>query len=465
MGTAELAHRLYDKFPALIDKKTHKKNANGPKDPFSGFQKDLYDQLNIYFDLKKRAKTAAPTPEAFSFDIITAMLGGTMERTKEGRGAEYYFEPLLDASDVMLIESSLITNRHLDEEDRRLLIDTLDSVLSSYARVEKETLLSGDKEFIDLVKNTFHTSKKNDFSELDGAFDHHSAQVLIKDTTTNRDIISKIRDRLKGRHLPDRRAGKDRGVKKGDSLLNHVYVIDSAIRNEYKLNVVYGKYVMATDTLGNKKLDFKAAPKRILNPYAIISSQGHYYLIATDDANPEKGRDAIPYHFRIDRIKQVSLHYQPNKSEDSGEKTPMQRAERPKLLDDYFDKKTGFFNENLYLEEHPLMGGYGKNSMKPKYIRIRATGEGIKVLRDYFGGNLKIDELRDKNGELVTDDRNLRKVKKQVYDIRFSGIYDDNLEFLATMHHTVIEVLEPLTIRDKVRAALELSLARYRQPV
>lgn len=144
-------------------------------------------------------------------------------------------------------------------------------------------------------------------------------------------------------------------------------VIRDSIRKKKKLSILYGRY--------DKRL--KLAPTsdapRAIDPYAVMSSNGYYYLIAGNPKYP----DGLT-NFRIDRILQIQMLDEPRKS-------------LPDQLLPYFrDAAHEVFQASEYRNDHPVM--YSDETVR---IHLSCNPAIINNLIDDFGWSIQSRDIKD----------------------------------------------------------------------
>lgn len=163
------------------------------------------------------------------------------------------------------------------------------------------------------------------------------------------------------------------------------------------------------------RLDNHNNPKRyIVNPYQIISKNGHSYLICNllqyDDLT----------HFRIDRIKDCHKVDSPSK--------PL------RMLKGF---ETGIMLSE-YVKAHPNLW-----SGEPVHITFQCKKYMMNDIVDSFGTNLRIEELPD----------NMIKVHVQASE---SSILHWAIQFADA-----VEVLSPQSLREQIAETLRNALRKY----
>lgn len=400
----------------------------------------ISNNLKAYKRIKELAlqgKDASAGP--FSFNIFTSMIGGTIESKKNGGETSYYFQPILDESDVITIEASLLTNRDIDEQSKDYLIKTLDSLLRPY----------------------------DELSEIGHSEKMINTKDILQKISSFKDALKEKRDKI----LPKQSSDNTVNINYCSNIyLNHVYLLNWAIRNKYQVEVNYGHFDMEKTLNNNKYTLTKEKNNRILNPYALISNQGHMYLIATNVDNTE-----LPLHFRIDRMMSVALHRENDFDDKDSFGEGIDKTYKvefdvnsdvaltdpmPEVLEQYFDGD--FFNSMRYLSEHPMMGAYKKDARIIKKTILITDRFGIALCHDFFGDHVtKISkELKPDNKPRVSKN-NLRQKKEILYQIVIENVYEDNMLLFLSHHHNMLKVIRPSEIKKQHYEALKKSILQY----
>lgn len=209
-------------------------------------------------------------------EIAYQVLGGIIRSKIKGKTTYYYFEPILDNSDVSMICASIRSNHYLSPEETDYL-STRTEVAFSYSE-----------------------------SNSDNAMD----------------------DDLSPAKLPSKpRKSLEKGLPIHNSVtLDKINTIYSAIKHGYKLSLYYGTYHPR-----DGKIHFVPKDKEkelVVNPYAMLSQNGKLYLLSTGTKNDPKHVN----HYRIDRLFSVDFKY-------DGDGNPEKRDILPPSLRQYYNKK------------------------------------------------------------------------------------------------------------------------------
>ena len=215
-------------------------------------EKTILRKLRHICDLMEDTSSdTLPARQAFALTY-----GGyvrTISNTASREQVKYYFEPILQSSDISMLYSSLASNRYLPDAEKEYLLHILQT-------------LSPDK-------------------RIEG--------ISIPEYF---------------RHLPSRTYSLE-GPQNYIDLSNTVNLLYEAIQKKKRISLTYGTY--APDKKNYRRIGFQIKnPDKpyILNPYALFWNDGYYYLLATQ----WNYQDVSIY--RVDRIVSVE-YYQSNKPE------------------------------------------------------------------------------------------------------------------------------------------------------
>lgn len=261
----------------------------------------------------------------FGGHIVEISNKGKKNITKEQR--QYYFQPLLNSSDLALVCGAITSNRYLMDSEKSYLLErekTLGNIMEDAKNLHEE---------IQKISNLSLMEKQTS----DSAY-------------------------------------------KNSHLLKHVNQVYDAIENGYMIEIIYGIYDLEPQ---NRKLRFRARnPEKPykLNPYAMLWNSGAFYLLATHEGHEN------PVHFRMDRIMKVTPMVTP---EDARVMQP--RAALPPMLKPYFKplgkQKYELISEK-YTATFPLMGIYDETNLID--CKIECTAATLSILIDAFGSGLHI---------------------------------------------------------------------------
>lgn len=142
-------------------------------------------------------------------------------------------------------------------------------------------------------------------------------------------------------------------------------LLQTQIRKNQRVIMQYGEYRTGTTLSPRGK-------ERLINPYAVLSTNGYLYLIATPANQPER-----IINFRVDRILSLSI---PNENEQKRETIPLP-------LRKYFpNADKSFMDAPLYRNEHPVM-----YSGEVAHIQLLCHPSILNNVIDDFGFNLRIE--------------------------------------------------------------------------
>lgn len=204
-------------------------------------------------------------------------------------------------------------------------------------------------------------------------------------------------------------------------IFKNLSLLRDAIRHKKKVSILYGRY---TSSL---KLSPTSQTLRIINPYAVMSSNGYYYLIA---GNPKYDNNLT--NFRIDRILEIHL------LEDRREPVP------EKLLSYFPDASHTVFQAQSYRNDHPVM--YSDEAIR---IHLSCNPSIINNLLDDFGWNIQVRQNTD------ADHPDWIHITTRA-SLMGAAIF-------CTHHCTACKVLSPDALREKVVENLTYGLALYKK--
>ena len=271
--------------------------------------------------------------EESSPEYIFEAFGGRIIRVKDSQSKAtsrpnylYYFEPVLDDSELSMIAGAVESCRYLSDAEKKYLIDF------------EKTLGSG---------------------ELKG----------------NEDLSTNYVMNLKApKSISDRKADHSNPEKKDDMLLT-VDKIYKAIRDKIVIRTVYGEYDLVGD--GTRPQFFPKNPDKPywLCPHALLWSGGQYYLIATHYGYKN------PAQFRVDRI--FSIQFAKAKDTEKSKDGFWHFKSRPDTIKAFYKK--GSFDAAAYLRKYPMMT-YPKVS-RPEIVRLKCDAKHLPLLIDTFGND------------------------------------------------------------------------------
>lgn len=196
----------------------------------------------------------------------------------------------------------------------------------------------------------------------------------------------------------------------------HIRDLEECIQNRHKVHVDYGRYRLAHKLGGWKpELQFDPTTQYIASPYALLWSNGYYYLVCSVEKKDADGQMVCEMrNLRLDRILKL---------------TPTTVA---------FEKPADF-DVCEYRDRSPVM--YPGDAVP---ITLRCNTNMLSVLMDFFGfAEITYSEPKD--------DHTI---------VRFEAS-EKGTRLFALQYADRVEVLEPETLRQEVLRTLRDSAARY----
>lgn len=192
----------------------------------------------------------------------------------------------------------------------------------------------------------------------------------------------------------------------------HIETLDDSIRNQHKIMLIYGKYQLAlgSDRRWHPKLQpmEKNNGRMTVDPYAMMWSNGYYYLVCKDGD--------IMRNLRVDRIIQIMATTVP------------------------FEKDPNF-DPYAYRDRSPVM-----YPGEPTLIRLRCSTDRISTLMDFFGTAI-LDYSVSKN----TPSETTVTLKASEKGVRL----------FALQYADEVEVLDPPSLRNEIAETLKAAASRY----
>ena len=186
-------------------------------------------------------------------------------------------------------------------------------------------------------------------------------------------------------------------------------MLDEAIRQKQKVKVTYGEYTLQYDKAKGWKPTLAERKKNgvlELDPYALMWSNGYYYLVA-------KHRGMM--NLRVDRILKVEI------------------------LKETFEIP-GDFDPIRYRNSSPVM--YPGNK---EFVKMRCDTSIISVLMDFFGDLPQYSAYDE---------------KKNTVEVTMS-IATDGIKLFAMQYASAVEVLEPAALRQEIKETLQKATKKY----
>ena len=266
-----------------------------------------------------------------------------------------------------------------------------------------------------LIEMGYDITFEGGYALLERDFDDAELRMLIDSVLFSRNITSRQADRLirklqgfgnmyfepKVSHVS---SCADLSKLRTDNtqVMITVNVLNDAIDRKKKVRFHYGAY--GTDfKLHAKKKDSKVRTY-IVNPYQMIASNGHYYLLGNVDSY-----DDVSY-YKIDKIIGIEILDERVK--------PMKKVK----------ELEGGLDLPKHLAEHIYL--FCGRSVP---VKLKCKAEAVDTLVDWFGRDFKI--LEEKDGEIIVS------VKCNEYA----------MQYWALQYGQMFEVLEPLELRGRIK--------------
>ncbi len=346
---------------------------------------------------KQREKAGAPEDDKGSLPINrdkwdTAVvldlyrgLGGYVKYTeaksngKKGRRkAAYYFEPILSEGDISYICAALESTHYLSQKEKDYLILRESAACGYWADARDEERIGNGK-----------TDPEKLWKKLQNLPNRPKWDTDVSMPTKNNSMLSKIRK------------------------------IQYAIHKGIQIEIIYGEYVPGA----KKQPEFRdkgQGKTYYLNPYAMLSQNGMYYVIVTHRGHTN------PTHFRIDRIRRIELG-------DKREKIPFE-------LERFYKGKK--FQAEEYVSRFPLMQ-YCQEKKNTNCEFLCEAGA-LSVPIDYFGTEIRTEK---------TEDGRVR--------VRVSANYE-NVKMFCIQQCSLVTPLSPPELKADVKKVLQAAARRIR---
>lgn len=205
------------------------------------------------------------------------------------------------------------------------------------------------------------------------------------------------------RNLPDLQHGDNK------KMMYALDTLNDAIAGRKKVRFIYNSY----------GTDFKLHPKRetpyIVSPYQIVANNGKFYLICNSDNYDNLG------HYRLDKMSDVEV---------------LEESVKPEKEIKDFEKG---FNLPRHMAEHVYM--FGGESVR---IKLRVPDYMMNEMIDWFGKDFRIHPSSEKGMMEITFYCN-----------------EKAMLYWALQYGPYAEVLEPQSLRDKVKQAVKDMYDKY----
>jgi hypothetical protein len=372
------------------------------------------------------------TPEQRELNALISVMGGSIHREQKNSLSNpksqnakkvYYFKPLINDSEFDLIKGAMISNRYVQAEDKKYLIDIL-----YFLHPDVPDSASTEK----ISKNTNDTNTSN-------------SSVLYEE------IPKCPKPAIRSRFSSD-----------AALFISHINTIYNAIHQNYQLILTYGEFEENSKRI-NLVPDGKK--ERVINPYAVLWSNGKNYLIATDSDEVHSNGDSEPvniYHFRIDRICGLRVAKMPASSKSGmALKKNVPRDNCPENLIGFFKNASlTDFDENRYRSTHPLMSFPDKKKGNVNVL-INCNRRCLAVLVDNFGQNSEF--IKGETIKTQNDDFNLPFPKDEGYTVRIQDVDYNSIKRLCLNMQNEMYVIAPESLRNEIISDLERKLSIYKQ--
>lgn len=195
--------------------------------------------------------------------------------------------------------------------------------------------------------------------------------------------------------------------KRGDSKqFQNIAILDKAIKNRKAVMVQYGKYILKhVDGIWKPVLTPREKGAMKIKPYALIWSNGYYYLV---------GKHYHMMNLRVDRIISVAE------------------------IDESFERDSSF-DPFVYRDRSPVMYS-GRN----QYVKMRCKLTLMNTLLDVFGSQTMFSAPIEDWTEVT-----------------LPSVAPEGVKLFAMEYADSVEVLEPATLREDIRDSLDKALKQY----
>ena len=191
-------------------------------------------------------------------------------------------------------------------------------------------------------------------------------------------------------------------------LFFNIDLIDEAIEKNTQIKFNYNKYGI------DKKLH--KGKDHIVSPYQLILHNQRYYLMALE----EKWKNIT--YYRLDQIKDMELLEKVA--------TPLREVEGYESGIDYRDLSSS--RPYMYTDKAEIVEFYAREAMLGQII-------------DWFGTNIDIEKVEE------------RKIKVRL------KVSLDAMTYWALQYIKYVEIISPISRREKIKNALELGMEKYKE--
>ena len=193
----------------------------------------------------------------------------------------------------------------------------------------------------------------------------------------------------------------------------HIRLLDESIEKGHKVQLRYGKYQLSFGSDRRWRPALQAMEKNRgwmrVDPYAMMWSNGYYYLVCRDGE--------IMRNLRVDRIMEIL--------------TTTEEFEKDPTFDPY-----------QYRDRSPVM-----YPGEPTRIRLKCDTNRISTLMDFFGTAISEYSVSE------------QKPHETTVTLKAS---EKGVRLFALQYADDVEVLEPASLRDEVATTLKIAASKYR---
>ena len=315
-----------------------------------------------------------------------------------------------------------ILEKYTDEDHRLTQQEILKLLKDNYGiECDRRSVRNNAEYLIDLG---YDISIDDGYCLLSREFDDAELQLLINSVIFSKGVTRAqsvaLIEKLKSKgnkyfspHLSYIENYTDLQHTENKQVMINLDIIDDAMTQKRKISFIYNVY----------GTDFKMHPTRqepfVFNPYQVVMSNGHYYLVGNYDKY-----DTIS-HFRIDRMTEMKLLEEPIKD------TRLIKGMENGL------------NLPKHMAEHVYM--FSGNSVS---VLLKTDAKFMNDLVDWFGKDFQI----------------MKKYKEDGVDMMEIHVYcnEQAMEYWALQYGKRVTVLEPESLREKIREDIEGMAERYR---
>jgi hypothetical protein len=410
LGTKQIVGLLSDITLQYFDERIVNRHLNYIRN-LTDIAEGTLEPQNNNKDTKADVTSLTREEAQYRLNALVAVIGGYIRCTyinqiaaeKKAKNSKmlYYFDPIINRSEFELIKGALTSNRYIRNDELNYLTDAL---------------------------HFLHP----DISEADNG---------------KRSDPEEANNRLKKRPSYSQTPPKRNYRNQASIILRNINTIYDAIQDEHQIEITYGVFEES-----HNRIIFVADGKdtRVLNPYAMMWSNGQQYLLAS----PANDSEHI-FHFRIDRIYgDVAVHQEPYKL-PSG-KTKYRNTKResiPQILQPYFKKN--IFQEDLYRSTHPHMTYSRHNSSEA--VLLNCSQQSLATIIDNFGQ----DGQHIMGRTIVTKSSNLNLPFPDGYTINIIDADYDAVKHFCLQLQNDIYVIEPDLLREEIISELSSRLGIY----